>query len=189
MGEERGRGERREDHESARRREEALHTERANLVHQLWGRFDDELRRVLSLGYDLARREGKTRISTRTFLAAVAQIWPTALQPLLRTLPEGALPRIPVREVHMRSDITRETPELSTCLESTLRELSRAAGPERRITITDVFVDLLKHGTGDSVVDLRARGVTAAWLDAQIRKLELRLLSRAGRERHERRGD
>lgn len=167
--------------------ERPAHAERENLVHRLWDRLDEDLQRALSLGYDLARREEKTRISTRTFFAAIARLWPAALQPLLRDLPEGALPRAPMSEVHLRSDILREDPQLSTCLENTLRELSRAAGPERRITITDAFVDLATYGTGDSVEHLRARGVTPAWIDQWIRRHEARVLRRrdgAPPERH-----
>src|SRR5947209_9665037 len=43
-----------------------------NLLHRLWGRLEPDLQEALSLAYNQAKREGKNRISTRTFFAAVA---------------------------------------------------------------------------------------------------------------------
>ena len=54
-----------------------------NLVHRLWGRFALDLREALSLAYNQAKRAGKTRISTRTFFAALARLKPASVAQLL----------------------------------------------------------------------------------------------------------
>jgi hypothetical protein len=63
-----------------------------NLLHRLWSSFDPELQDALSVAYNQAKREGKARISTRTFFAAVARLRPGPLAEFLDRLPEAALP-------------------------------------------------------------------------------------------------
>jgi hypothetical protein len=123
---------------------------RENLLHRLWGSFDPELQDALSLAYNQAKREGKARISTRTFFAAVARLRPGPLPQILDRLPEHALPEPIGEEVPRESRILQEEPQLSTCVENALRHLGTEADPEHPLSTAEVFVDVAKHGRGAS---------------------------------------
>src|SRR5262249_29114016 len=141
------------------------------LLHRLWGSFEPDLQDALSLAYNQAKREGKTRISTRTFFAAVARLRPGRLAQLLDRLPEDSLPEPVGEEVPRRGPILEEEPLLSTCVENALVALARKADPEHRMTVEEVFVDVAKHGTGASVAHLRERGVTPQRIDELVEEV------------------
>jgi hypothetical protein len=143
---------------------------RENLLHRLWGSFDPELRDALSLAYNQAKREGKTRISTRTFFAAVARLRPGSLPQILNSLPENALPEPIGEDVPRESRILQEEPQLSTCVENALRHLGAEADPERRLSTAEVFVEVAKHGAGASVAQLRELGITPEKIDQLARE-------------------
>lgn len=136
-----------------------------NLLHRLWSSFEPELQEALALAYNQARREGKNRISTRTFFAAVARLRPGQLAQLLDRLPEGALPEPISEEVSGESRILDEAPLLSTCVENALTHLGRQADPEHKLSAAEVFVDVAKHGTGASVAQMRELGITPETID------------------------
>jgi hypothetical protein len=140
-------------------------SESENLVHRLWGSMEPELQEALSVAYNQARREGKTRISTRTFFAAVARLKPRQLAPFLSRLPEGSLPAPVGEDVPRESRILQEEPQLSTCVENALSHLGPKADPRHKLSAAEVFVDVAKHGTGPSVAHLRERGITPEEID------------------------
>src|SRR5262245_48457536 len=130
-----------------------------NLVHRLWRSFEPELQDALSVAYNQAKREGKTRISTRTFFAAVARLRPGPLAQCLDRLPEGALPKPISADVPRESSILKEDPQLSSCVESALSQLGRKTDSRHKMSTADVFLEVAKHGTGASVIHLREQGV------------------------------
>src|SRR5262249_39058197 len=136
-----------------------LPTNHDDLVHRHWSSFDRELQESLSVAYNQAKREGKTRISTRTFFAAVARLKPGQLAQLLDRLPEGALPEPISENVPRESAILQEDPQLSTCVEHALSHLSEMADHLHKLSAAEVFVDVAKHGTGPSVAHLREQGI------------------------------
>jgi hypothetical protein len=142
-----------------------------NLLHRLWGSFEPELQDALSLAYNQARREGKTRISTRTFFAAVARLRPEQLARFLDRLPEGALPEPIGGDVPRESRILQEEPQLSTCVESALSHLGKKADPHHKLSTAEVFVDVAKHGTGPSVAQLREQGINQEEIDRLVEEL------------------
>jgi hypothetical protein len=142
-----------------------------NLLHRLWSSFDPELQDALSVAYNQAKREGKTRISTRTFFAAVARLKPGQLAQFLDRLPEAALPEAVGEDVPRESAILREEPQLSTCVENALSHLGRKADPHHKLSTAEVFVDVAKHGTGASVAHLRKQGITPEEIDRLVEEL------------------
>jgi hypothetical protein len=135
----------------------------------LWGRLDPQLQDALALAYAQARREGKGRISTRLFFAAVARLRPGALAALLDLLPEGALPGPTAADAPGEGRPT-EGALLSPCVEGALLRLSRDAAPGHKLSAAEVFVEVAKRGTGASVARLRERGVTAEEIDRLARQ-------------------
>jgi hypothetical protein len=142
-----------------------------NLLHRLWSSFEPELQDALSVAYNQAKREGKTRISTRTFFAAVARLKPGQLVQFLDRLPEAALPEPISEDVPRESTILQEEPQLSTCVESALSHLGKKADPHHKLSTAEVFVDVAKHGTGASVAHLREQGITPEKIDRLVEEL------------------
>src|SRR5262249_4176923 len=105
-----------------------------NLLHRLWESFDPALQEALSLAYNQAKREGKTRISTRTFSAAAARLRPGQLPRFLEQLPEGSLPEPVGEDVPREGPILQEDPQLSPCVESTLSHLGKTADPLHKLS-------------------------------------------------------
>jgi ATP-dependent Clp protease ATP-binding subunit ClpA len=142
-----------------------------NLLHRLWSSFDPELQEALSHAYNQAKREGKTRISTRTFFAAVARLRPGRLQEFLDRLPDGSLPAPISEDVPRQARIQQEEPQLSTCVENALSHLGKKADPQHKLSTAEVFVDVAKHGMGASTAHLRAQGVTPEKIDQLVNEL------------------
>src|SRR5262245_11375576 len=142
-----------------------------NLLHRLWSSFEPELQDALSVAYNQAKREGKTRISTRTFFAAVARLRPGPLPPFLDRLPEAALPEPIGADVPRESRILQEDPQLSTCVENALAHLGKRADPHHKLSTAEVFVEVAKHGTGPSVAHLRGQGITPEQIDRLVEEL------------------
>jgi ATP-dependent Clp protease ATP-binding subunit ClpA len=144
----------------------------------LWNNFEPELQDALSLAYNQARREGKQRISTRTFFAAVVRLRPGLLDPLLDQLPEESLPEPVAAEVPVASPILKEPPLLSTCVQNALVRLGPKVDSRHKLTSADVFVDVAKHGSGSSVARLREHGVTEERIDQMVKQLGIRVTER-----------
>jgi hypothetical protein len=142
-----------------------------NLLQRLWSSFEPELQDALSVAYNQAKREGKTRISTRTFFAAVARLRPGQLSQFLDRLPEDAFPRPISEDVPRESNLLKEDPELSPCMESALSHLGRKTDSRHKLSTADVFLDVAKHGTGASVLHLREQGVTPEKIDELVEEL------------------
>jgi hypothetical protein len=142
-----------------------------NLLHRLWSRFDAQLQDALSLAYNQARREGKTRISTRTFFAAVARLRPGLLPQLLDRLPHDALPEPVGEDLPHDKRLLHEEPLLSSCVENAVVRLGQKADPQHPLSVAEVFVDVAKHGTGASVVQLREHGITPDRIDQLVEEL------------------
>lgn len=159
--------------EDARTEEYLPEVRSDNLVLQLWQRMDPALQDALALAFNQARREGKNRISTRTFFAALARLKPGRLSELLGRLPEGALPTQVAEGVPVDRRILEEMPLLSTCVENAFRHLGKGDDAERRLVAEDVFVHVAKFGTGPSTAQLRAHGVTPERIDELIEQLGL----------------
>src|SRR5262245_38800142 len=142
-----------------------------NLLHRLWSSFEPELQDALSVAYNQAKREGKTRISTRTFFAAVARLRPGQIPQFLDRLPEAALPEPISEDVPRESSLLQEDPRLSACVESALSHLRTKADSHHKLSAAEVFVEVAKHGTGPSVARLRERGVTPEKIDRLVEEL------------------
>jgi hypothetical protein len=142
-----------------------------NLLHRLWNSFDPDLQDALSVAYNQAKREGKTRISTRTFFAAVARLRPGQLAQFLDRLPKAALPDPVSEAVPREGSILEEEPQLSTCVENALSHLGKRAGPQHKLSTAEVFVDVAKHGTGPSVAYLREQGINPETIDRLVEEL------------------
>lgn len=149
-----------------------------NLLHALWDLLDPNLQDAFSLAYNKKCREGSTRISTRDFFQALVRIQDHDLQPLLESLPGGALPEPVEPAVQASPQLLEEEPLLSDCVADSLSNFRKLEPLPRRLSSADVFVDIAKHGHGPSVARLREHGIGDAEIEAQVKKLGLSVLRR-----------
>lgn len=91
-------------------------------------------------------------------------------------LPAGAMPDPVDSAVKVDQSVWCEEPLLSDCIAESLTRFRRVTKPNRRVTSTDLFVDISKHGHGPSVSQLRKHGIGPDEIDAEVDKLGLKVL-------------
>jgi hypothetical protein len=147
-----------------------------NLLHEMWDNLDSSLQDAFALAFNKKCRERKarpTRISTRDLFQALARIHDDTLQQLLKALPEEALPEPVDDSVTYDRQVLQEETLLSDCVAESLENFNRVKDSARKVTPTDLFVDISKHGHGPSVSQLREHGVGPAEIEDEIRRLGL----------------
>jgi len=131
-----------------------------------WDLFSPEVQQVLSTAYAQSRVESSDGVvATRHVVAALADL-PNTARPIVTAFGDVLLPQL-------KADL--RTPDLvelfgydkpiSSCVLGSMGRLLPLHSPSERLLAVELAVDLLKHGTGTSVVDFRRAGVDAAAVD------------------------
>lgn len=149
-----------------------------HLLITIWAKLDPDLQDALSIAYNQAQRDGVNAIKTRYLFAALSRLRPYPLSELLERFPDDALPSPADAEIKPDNRIIEHNPRLSACVEDSLYQLDRITDSERTISATDLFVDIVRHGTGESVARLRTHGVTPEKVDSIIRQVGWSVLAR-----------
>ena len=152
--------------------------EEYNIVPQIWAKLEPDLQDALALAYNQSRRYGANIIRTRYLFAAIVRLRPKPLDELLDLLPASALPEPISKNITAERHLLREHPALSACVEHSLKHLSKRASPKKRISSTEVFVDIARHGTGNSVARLRTYGVSLGKINQIIEQLGWTVIDR-----------
>ncbi len=126
----------------------------------------------------MATPEGSTRISTRDLFQALASVNDEALRRLISALPAEALPEPPAMHVTNEPRLLHDHVVVSETIAESLRGFSRRVDPKRKVTPTDIFVDISKHGHGASVSLLRQHGIGPAEIDEKIASLGIKVSHR-----------
>lgn len=140
-----------------------------NPLHTIWDSLDPKLQDAFSLAYNKKRREGSTRISTKDFFQALTRVDDPVLQRLLKTFPSEAMPEPAPADVPLTQTVLEEEPELSACVADSLSQFQSQGPLPRKITPADVFVDIAKHGRGESVRRLREHGIGPREIEEKVR--------------------
>lgn len=156
----------------------------SNPLLEVWEYLDSDLQDAFSLAYNKKRREmatpeGSTRISTRDLFQALASVNNEALRRLIRALPREAFPD-PEDDMYVTNEprLLHDHVVVSETIAESLRGFGRRVDPNRKITPTDIFVDISKHGDGPSVSLLRQHGVGPAEIDEKIASLGIKVSHR-----------
>ena len=145
-------------------------TEREDdLLHKSWPNFDPELQSAIAIAFNQAKQEGANTIKTRYLFAALVRLRPGTLTELLDEIPEAGMPK-PISEdiSDGRNLLMNEPVNLSGCIADSLSHLAPLATSEDQLTSTEMFVDIAKFGTGNSVSKLRKAGVTPEVVDQLV---------------------
>jgi hypothetical protein len=150
-----------------------------NLLHMMWDHLEPSLQDAFSLAYNKKRRQGGNRISTKDFFQALVRLQDASVKPLIQSLPEGALPDAadPVVKEDNRL-VLEESPLLSDCVADSLEHFKDLEHMPRKISLADMFVDIAKHGHGESVARLRQHGIGEREIEERVRALGLEVLRR-----------
>jgi hypothetical protein len=145
----------------------------------MWNYLDANLQDAFSLAYNKKRRQGGKRISTKDFFQALVRLKDDSVKALIESLPAEALPEpidagIP-REKRL---VLEEKPLLSDCVADSLEHFRELPSLPRRISAVDMFVDIAKHGHGESVSRLRQHGIGKREIEDRVRKLGFPIIQR-----------
>jgi hypothetical protein len=147
-----------------------------NPIYHIWDRLEPDLQDALAVAYNEARRNHQSIISTRRFFAALARLQPELLKTL--KIPKESLPD-PITEPYTRKDfLLSEDYRLSSCVEDSFRALVPKTTSQRKLSSVDVFIDLAKHGHGNSVAQLREHGITSEKVNQTVKELNLNPIER-----------
>ncbi len=137
-------------------------------LHAVWPRFSGELQNAFSLAYNENRRAGDAGIKTRDLFAAIQRLGGEEFKPFAEALPQEALPAPTPGVVSVEPFITEEQPWLSHCVADSIQRLSKITPPDYTLTAADIFADIAKHGSGESVALLRKHNIEPKDIDEMI---------------------
>ncbi len=136
----------------------------------LWSRMAPELQNAFSVAYNENRRAGDPGIQTRDLFAAMLRVAGDQLAPIVSEIPKAALPKPVQGSVIEQPYIVEERPWLSHCVASSIRRLGKALPSGRPLTAADIFADIAKNGTGQSVALLRKHKIGPKQIDNILKK-------------------
>jgi hypothetical protein len=142
----------------------------------LWNRMSPDLQRAFSVAYNENRRKGDGGIQTRDLFAALLRVRPKQLEPIVASLPRKALPPPTRGPVVEEPYIIGERPWLSHCVASSIRRLSRRLPAGRELTAADIFADIAKNGTGESVRLLREHKIGPKEIDRILKRKNIQVV-------------
>jgi hypothetical protein len=162
---------------------EQRHTSRAlpddesiNDLRALWGSMAPELQKAFSVAYNENRRAGDPGIQTRDLFAAMLRVAGEQLAPIVKEIPPSALPEAVQGSIAEEHYVVEERPWLSHCVASSISRLLRALPQGRALTARDIFADIAKNGSGQSVALLRKHKIGPKEIDEILAKNNIKVL-------------
>lgn len=158
-----------------------------------WPRFARPLRYTLAVASSLVRQEvhsGKRQaetvvLPTKFFFAAARLLEPAPIRAVLQHIPAEALEEPLLRSLRLDAEFLVATPQPSECLASAIRRLLARVPPDREITVGDLFLDVAKYGTNESVDRLRRHGILPDNLDQIAAAIGFKPIATPGPESRE----
>ena len=136
-----------------------------------WDNMTPDLQHYLSVPYNENRMKGDGGIKTRDLLASMISNPTPELQAVMRHIPKEALPDPLEGKLVDEPYIAGENPWLSHCISASIKRLSKALPEGNQLTALDVFIDIARNGTGESVALLRKHHIDPDRIE-KILKLE-----------------
>jgi len=143
----------------------------------LWDRMTPDLQKAFSVAYNENRRAGDPGIQTRDLFAAMLRVAGEQLSPIVSEIPKAALPQAVQGPVVEQPYVVEERPWLSHCVASSVRRLRKALPAGRDLTAADVFADIAKNGSGESVELLRKHQIGPKEIDQILMRNGLRVVA------------
>jgi hypothetical protein len=125
----------------------------------LWDHMVPELRKAFNIAYNENRPSGRSGNSDPRPLCRHAESRRATMAPIVTEIPQKALPEPVAGQVNNEPYLIQERPWLSHCVASSISRLRRKLPPGRSVTATDIFADIAKNGSGQSVALLRQHNI------------------------------
>jgi hypothetical protein len=120
--------------------------------------------------------KGDPGIQTRDLFAAMVTNPGPEIGAVIRNIPSKALPAPLEGKTVAEPYIIREQPWLSHCISSSIKRLSKALPSGQQLSALDVFIDIARNGTGDSVKLLRENNIDPKKIEEILKKENLSVL-------------
>lgn len=138
-----------------------------------WDKLDSTLQNYFNISYNENRMKGDAGIQTRDLFAAMVTQPTPELHAIMRNIPEAGLPKHLDGNLVNEPYIVNEHPWLSHCISSSIKRLSGAVSKGNKITPTDIFVDIARNGSGESVRLLREHQIDSKRIEEILKKEKL----------------
>ncbi len=142
----------------------------------LWDHMTPELQNGFSVAYNENRRAGDPGIQTRDLFSALLRGAGAQLTSMVSEIPQAALPEAVQGPVPKQPYVLNERPWLSHCIASSVSRLGKAVLDGRDLTAADVFADIAKNGSGQSVALLRQHNIGPKEIDKILARKSLDVL-------------
>ncbi len=142
-----------------------------------WDKMTPELQDAFALAASAARREGKKIVSTRLLFAALKRLHTDRIDEVLALIPVDAMPDTIPADITADREALAQMDLVSSCVRSSLGHFDSVAIGS--LSGEDIFVDIARHGSGDSVQKLRTHGVNEKRIDEIVVQLGWNVKSRA----------
>lgn len=146
-------------------------------LRRVWNQMTPELQAFISMPYNENRMRGDGGVKTQDLFAAMMSRPTLELQAVMRHIPKEALPAPLQGELVDDPYIASEKPWLSHCIKGSFNRLGKALRPGQQLSALDVFIDIARNGTGESVALLRKHNITPEKIDAILNTEKLRVIS------------
>lgn len=147
-----------------------------HILRNIWGRMTPELQNFFIIPYNENRMKGDPGIQTRDLFAAMVTNPTPEIDAVMKHIPKQALPEPITGSVINERYIETEQPWLSHCIAASIERLSNALPKGQQLTALDVFIDIARNGTGDSVAMLRKHNIDTKAIDEILKKEHLEVL-------------
>jgi Domain of unknown function (DUF4062) len=141
-----------------------------------WDKMTPDLQSFLSVPYNENRMRGDGGINTRDLFASMVSNPTPELQAVMQHIPKEALPKPLEGKLIDEPYIAKEQPWLSHCISSSIKRLSKALPEGQLLTALDVFIDIVRNGTGESVALLRRNNIDTHAIEKILLKENLHVL-------------
>ncbi len=136
----------------------------------VWSSMDPALQNAFTIAYNENRMKGDGGIQTRDLFAAMSTNPSPEIQAVIKHFPDGALPPAITGDTVDDPYIVEEHPWLSHCISASMERLSGTLPKGQQLTALDVFIDIAKNGTGESVAQLRKHHIDVKTIDEILKK-------------------
>lgn len=141
-----------------------------------WNNMTPELKNYLSVPYNENRMKGDGGIQTRDLFAAMVTNPTPGLNAVMKHFPEKAMPQPIEGKLTHEHYIADEKPWLSHCIISSIERLNKALPAGEQITPLDVFIDIARNGSGESVKLLREHNIYPETIEHILKQEHLKVL-------------
>lgn len=146
-------------------------TSHSSILDSVWDSLDHDLQEALALAATLAYNQGEDIISTRTLFSAQRHLHPEPLLAFFSQLPTEALPEPVADDVKVEANAMEAIRNLSADVKDSIEHLTPQATAKHKLSCKDIFIDIAKNGSEETVLSFRKNGVDEDKINDIVKEL------------------